>query len=471
MPYLLINPADTSRNVFVKGDPFRRVFDPAGGGGEPEPEPIEDDFGRPNAASQGANWVDVAGGHSIVGNAARSELGSFAKNVSVWHAPTQTLNQWISHSYHQNGNTSGFIGPVFRYEDADSPLYINDFNATQLYWGYYPDIATISGDGQRNIIDGATHGITDGERATWALSGTGAATRLRVWKNPTGDIDPGGVTWGGADPTLNNLIDFGDTADIGKRLGICGFQNTSVVTLDNFSAGDIPVGHSLLNGLVAFWHLDEEVDEEEDKARYNSPTKQNNWTDNATVLSGAGKFGLAADFEASNNEYLSIANNADVRMGNTTYVFSCWVMLESKGANMAIAGKASNASVAESEWLLFYDLTNDRFAFNLYQGESTQGVVRANNLGSPSTGVWYHILVTHDADAGTISIQVNNGTTDSVAFENGANETSVPLTLSSINGAIWFFDGKIDEVGLWKGRILTAAETLYLQSNTYPFIT
>lgn len=436
-------------------------------GGAAAPDPIEDDFTRANAATLGANWVDVAGGHSIVGNAARSELESFAKNVSVWHRPTQTVNQWISHTYHQNGSAGGFIGPVFRFEDEDSPCYISDFNATQLYWGYYPDIETVSGNGQRNIIDGATHGIADGERATWAISGTGAATRMRIWRNPTGDIDPGGVTWGGADPTLNNLIDAGDSADIGKELGICGFQNTSVVTLDNFAAGDIPAGHSLLNGLVAFWHLNEESG-----VRSNSLTKQNNWTDNATVLFGVGKFGTnAADFESSANEYLSIANNADVRMGNTTYVFSCWVMLESKGANMAIAGKASNASVAESEWLLFYDLTNDRFAFNLYQGESTQGVVRANNLGSPSTGVWYHILVTHDADAGTISIQVNNGTADSAAFENGANETSVPLTLSSINGAIWFFDGKIDEVGLWKGRTLTPTETLYLQTNTYPFIT
>jgi hypothetical protein len=201
--------------------------------------PILDSFDRANGAL-GSNWSNVVNSHTIVSNAARSTATSFAKNLSVWVASqTPTLSQWLKLQHVSGGDTSPFLGFAFRYVDANSPHYLIDWNGGQLFWGYYLDAASSA---SRNIINGSTalDPVANNDFVSMTIIGTGAATRLRVWKNPTGDApDAGGTTWGSASPLINQLIDVGGSADVGLGVGICTFQNAQNASIGHFSAGSI----------------------------------------------------------------------------------------------------------------------------------------------------------------------------------------------------------------------------------------
>lgn len=430
---------------------------------------FSDDFERDNAATLGSNWTDVAGGHSISINSARSVLPGFAKNVSIYNQQTNTLNQFIKITYISNGAVGSFVGPVFRYKDANSGVYIIDWSSAALYWGYYPDMATVSGGDQRNIINGAAFAPTTGQAVASTMLHTGANTRLRIWLNATGTVDAGGVTWNGVNPDINQLIDAGLSADEGKGLGIDGFQSSPQAVIGDFSGGDVPDGSSLLdNYLVGAWNLDQASG-----PRLNHYLGSNHLSDGNTVLSLVdGVHGVVADFESSNNESLSLNNNTSIQAGDVDFACSVWVNLETKASSMTIIGKPSSGSVLASEWFVNWNQTTDRFEFSVFQGAATVVTVQANNLGSPVLGTWYNIVVMHDSVNNIISIRVNNGTPNTAAFSGGTNATISPFSIGSIESAIQFFDGQMCKAFFWKGRILTSDEITYLATGAkYPFLT
>lgn len=69
---------------------------------------------------------------------------------------------------------------------------------------------------------------------------------------------------------------------------------------------------TLNDNLVAHWKLDES------SGTRNDSKGANHLTDNNTVTSAAGKLGDAADFESSNSERLTLADNADMSLGSNS---------------------------------------------------------------------------------------------------------------------------------------------------------
>jgi len=95
---------------------------------------------------------------------------------------------------------------------------------------------------------------------------------------------------------------------------------------------------ALIDDLVAFWELEEVSGTRVDAHG------ANDLTDNNTVASTTGKVGNCADFEASNSESLSIADNAALSMGvNQSFTVNCWVNMESN-TNGAIVAKMSGSN-------------------------------------------------------------------------------------------------------------------------------
>ena len=172
--------------------------------------------------------------------------------------------------------------------------------------------------------------------------------------------------------------------------------------------------------------------------------------------------GRAAQFTAADSESLSIADNAAMSTGDIDFSWAGWVYLDDKSADRQIAGKWDTAS-NNREWNVGYDNTGDRFRFIVSpDGTSTNTSVDADNLGSPSTGRWYFIVVWHDATANTINIQVDNGTVDSVAHTTGLSDQGGAFELGARNGgAADFFDGRMVAGAFWK-KVLTAAERTWL---------
>jgi hypothetical protein len=200
----------------------------------------------------------------------------------------------------------------------------------------------------------------------------------------------------------------------------------------------------LLNGLVAYWKLDETSG-----TRFDS-VSTNHLTDNNTVGSTIGKQGNAASFGPGNLEYFSYPSPV---ITTNTFSVSAWVSLKSFTA----FGRA-----------IFYqgNLANDAglhlFAINTWEGETNCLGFRYNGAGnSPSNSnvitlnTWHHVVVTYDGSE--VHFYVDNVAAGSNVIDISASPSPNPFYMG-----VWFtlntdriWDGDIDELGIW-GRVLTS---------------
>lgn len=253
----------------------------------------------------------------------------------------------------------------------------------------------------------------------------------------------------------------GDNWDLGSYESEHVAGGIAALTLDDATLSatgtiDIP----LASGLVSYWALDEA------SGTRNDSHGSNHLTDNATVAGTTGKISNAADFEAGNSEYLSLASNADVQTGDIDFTFAAWVNLESAAGLRTILSKFNNTSNLR-EYLLDYSATTSRFRFTVSSNGTSTTTVSADNFGAASLATWYFVVAWHDATANTINIQVNNGTPNSAAHTGGVFTGSAAFRIGAAvasGGAPAYFDGLIDEVAFWK-RALTDAERTDLYNS------
>ncbi len=211
---------------------------------------------------------------------------------------------------------------------------------------------------------------------------------------------------------------------------------------------------ALTDSLVAYYSCDEAsgnlIDAHDD----------NDMTDLNAVGAATGKVNGCRDIENGSSQGFSLADNADLSFGNIDFTIAAWLTLESEiGGNITWCGKANGALY------LYYHQGNDRLAAQVFSasGFSGQGDVAANNLGAVSVATWYYVVFWHDATANTINLQVNDGTADSTSHTTGVYEGDGAFYIGRNEfGSYW--DGLIDEVGIWK-RVLTAGERTELYNS------
>ena len=209
-----------------------------------------------------------------------------------------------------------------------------------------------------------------------------------------------------------------------------------------------PTGGVDLNAaLVAFWKLDEASG-----VRYDA-IGDNDLTDNNTVGQADGKIGNAAQFVVENNEHLSHIDNPDLSVGDIDFTIAAWVLFDSVTAHRTFFAKWS----LDNEYVVMYQKTTNHFRFCVTHDGSTLSYIDST-LGPASLGVWYLVVAWHDSVNNTLNIQVNNGTVDSAPHALGAFDGTSPFQISGTAPTEQIMDGRVDAVGLWKGRCLTAAE-------------
>jgi hypothetical protein len=221
-------------------------------------------------------------------------------------------------------------------------------------------------------------------------------------------------------------------------------------------------GAPLLQQLVAHWRLDETSGPRAD-AHGASPL-----TDNNTVAGGTGKLGGAAQFTRANSEYLSAADSAGLSVPATSYTWALWANLDSVAhAEQFLVHKFG----ANGGYRLRHHGGNARF--EAQHRDSGGGVTQVNSAaGAWSTGTWYFLVFWFDAAAGTLNLQVNDGSVASAAGVGAAGDDTAGLYLGSEDGTGHYADGRLDSVSFWK-RTLTAAERTALYNAgaglDYPF--
>lgn len=243
----------------------------------------------------------------------------------------------------------------------------------------------------------------------------------------------------------------------------CVTGNTTV-TLKKKVIGEAvtpPVAPStLLNNLVSYWKLDETTGNRLDSKGTNHLTPTN------APVGAAGKIGNGCDFDSSSSQYLS---HPDLNpLGNEDFTYTFWFKLESLIGLNTLIGKDHSSG---RHYILQAEETGSvlRFTCNLWGGQVVA------SPGPLSLNTWYFAVLWVDKTAMSVNLQVNNGTIVSnliSVYTPPAGNVALDIGRREYPGFENYFDGLIDEVGLWR-RVLTAQERtdLYNSGNgrTYPF--
>lgn len=225
-----------------------------------------------------------------------------------------------------------------------------------------------------------------------------------------------------------------------------------------FSALTPAAGNSFKTSLIAYYGMEEASSNAIDS--HGSSDLTSTGTDPGSTT---GKVGNCRDFTGGHFDHV---DSAALSVGDIDFTLSIWVNLDTKTTYRMFIAKWLTAG-NQLEYLLYYDQPADRFILAV-SPDGTAGAassVSANNLGSPSTGVWYHIIAWHDSVNNLIGIEVNDGTANTTSHSTGVFNGSVGFKIGSYQDTTGLeMDGKIDEVGFWK-RMLTVSERTDLYNS------
>lgn len=222
-----------------------------------------------------------------------------------------------------------------------------------------------------------------------------------------------------------------------------------------------------LDNIVAHWEL-----EETSGTRVDSHST-NDLTDNNTVTSATGIQGTGADFEATNSESLSIADNTALSF-TSDFSVSFWVKYETvHGGVECIFGK-SGSSGSFSYWMETSSHPTERVRF--FTSSTGSNLVQVDWNVTLSTGTWYHMVFAYDASAGQVEWYKDGssqGTRTGLHTSLYDNTTDFRLGATEVDGSVSrFFDGVLDEVTV-TSDVITSSEvtTIYNSGSGIPYET
>lgn len=222
---------------------------------------------------------------------------------------------------------------------------------------------------------------------------------------------------------------------------------------------------AITDGLVSYWPFDESSGNATDVHGANDVTNVN------SIAYATGILNNSADLEASNSNYFYTGDTADLSItGDLTIVG--WINKESDTNVGNILTKRTGTGNQRSYGFYAYtdllglDLSDDGNALTTGQVSTTL-----------TNGTWYQVGMVYDASAGEVTFYKNGTQTGATQ---GSMDTSIFNSTSDLcigclfSPAQDFFDGKIDELGIWN-RTLTAEEISELYNSgtplAYPFVT
>jgi Concanavalin A-like lectin/glucanases superfamily len=205
---------------------------------------------------------------------------------------------------------------------------------------------------------------------------------------------------------------------------------------------------TLLTGLVGSWKLADLTDS----------VGTNTLTNNNTVTFNTGKIGNAGYFTAASSMSLSHASNSDLQLGDIDWTIGCWAYLTNNDTEMQIVSK-DNETAGNREYNVFYSGTNGNFRAEIFQAADSGISVVGSNFGAASTATWYCALVWWDSIAKTLNLSINDGTANQVTTGvlQAAGGAEFRIGGRQYTGFENYFNGRIDNVNLWK-RVLTSGE-------------
>jgi len=225
---------------------------------------------------------------------------------------------------------------------------------------------------------------------------------------------------------------------------------------------------ALLDGLLAYWTMDEAGGNRADSHG------ANHLVDHNTVESAAGKINLAADFEIGANEYFTVADNADVSFSDEDFTYMFWVKPESLSAGSKIVLKDAGGGGNREYQCGLAGTYNKYLQWLIFDAAGAGLVGNVTSLSSLTAGVWDLIFLWNDTVLNQVGVQFNlEAPTIAATSGPGPKDAAANLHIGGADGGGYNWDGLIDESALW-GKVLTPDEKTLLYNDSdgyaYPFI-
>lgn len=222
---------------------------------------------------------------------------------------------------------------------------------------------------------------------------------------------------------------------------------------------------SLLDGLQAYWKLDEASG-----TRVDSGPNGLDLTPTNAPGSAAGKVGSAATFVQASAQYLSHADAPALRV-NGSWTWSLWVKLSSVDGNNGLLAKIDQDTFAIEYSLGYVGGAQNNFIGFVDDGSNSE--LFFSETPEPAiVGTWYHILVQFNIATNEIGISVDNSALSLTMWGGTQTAGTGDLWIGQDTWNFDYGDAAIDEAGFWN-RLLTTDERTALYNAgdgvTYPF--
>lgn len=217
---------------------------------------------------------------------------------------------------------------------------------------------------------------------------------------------------------------------------------------------------TLVNNLVLYLKLDGNSNDSINTSRTSTGT--------SITYTGSGKINQSANF--SGLGYILFSDSSDWDFSAGDFAVSLWVKRDISGVLERIIGQVDSGGVStNSSWQIRFNADNTIFV-RVFQNTSFFDITSSNTISDIN---WHHIVLTrinttlhlynNNVQVGTVSVSgvtINNSTSTLGIGRHGDFTSNI-------------FTGKIDEVGIWKGKGLTVGEISLLYNTgigkQYPF--
>jgi hypothetical protein len=190
----------------------------------------------------------------------------------------------------------------------------------------------------------------------------------------------------------------------------------------------------------------------------------------ATVAPTAtgGKIGLAQQFNGSSTGIDIPDNGTEYEFSKTSsFSIEAWLKTSSTATQIAVARNRQDYGDTVARWFVGTDA--GKVMFGMRDNSSDYFEIQSEN--AINDGAWHHVVAVRDGAAGKMTLIVDGTeTTENKTFGYSFYaDDPTPLTIGYMlrpSGNQYYFDGAIDEVGLYT-RVVTVSEVAtYLQNPT-----
>jgi len=171
-----------------------------------------------------------------------------------------------------------------------------------------------------------------------------------------------------------------------------------------------------------------------------------------------GEMGYALNFLGS-NDFVNVSIYDAIDFGNEDFTVAMWVKLEDVSADNEFLYKGTGGTGTDTRYRMHYNFSSDRLRWSMTDS-ATVSAVECDALGSPATGVWYHLAGRLNAATSEIAIIVN-GRLKSTDTAPAGSAAGGDLRLGGTGFSSKDFTGRMGDLRIYN-RALSDAEIWWL---------